>query len=179
MPTSIVTARQLRLTLCSLVAVGTLLTVAMPAAAQAAKTPEQEIEALVMEFTRYEDSGDMMAQSRLIAPDRWWHGIGGRRTDNALWMKVQQEGFEASQKRYPGVRYMREVRDLRIRMVAPTVAVSSFVWFVNRVIPPDLPADKVQALGLVAVPLSNSLVWVRQADGWKIVNSHNSPLYLR
>lgn len=150
-----------------------------PLAAQAKKTEQEEVESLVYEYTRLEDAADMQNQSRLIASDRWWHGIGGRRTDNAMWMKVQQENFANSQKRYPGIRFIREVRDMKVRLVAPTVAVSSFTWFSNRLIPPDLPADKVQALGPAPIPTTVSLVWVKQQDGWKIVSSHNSPLYLR
>ncbi len=147
--------------------------------AQAGKTPEQEIEALVMEYTRLEDAADMATQSRMIAPDRWWHGAGGRRTDNAMWARVQQEGFDATGKRYPGLRTMREVRDLRVKMVAPTVAVASFIWFPNRLIPGDMPPEKVQALGLPPIPQVVSMVWARQADGWKIVSSHHSPQYTR
>ena len=46
---------------------------AAPAAAQSAKTPEQEIEALVMEYTRLEDAIDMATQYKMIAPDpRAW-----------------------------------------------------------------------------------------------------------
>jgi hypothetical protein len=151
----------------------------VPAEGQAARTPEQEIEVLVMEYTRLEDASDMATQSRMIAPDRWWHGAGGRRTDNAMWAKVQQEGFDASSKRYPGLRTMREVRDLKVKMVGPTAAVASFIWFPNRLIPGDMPPEKVQALGLAPIPQVVSLVWARQADGWKIVSSHHSPQYTR
>jgi hypothetical protein len=173
------TARPLRLTVCAIVALGTLLTFVVPAAAQGAKTPEQEIEALVMEYTRLEDATDMATQSRMIAPDRWWHGASGRRTDNATWMKVQQEGFANTAKRYPGLHTTREVRDLKVKMLAPTVALASFTWFPNRVIPGDLPPEKVQALGLPPIPQIISLVWVRQSDGWKIASSHISPEYTR
>jgi hypothetical protein len=179
MPRPTFTATQIRLTVCSLLVVGTVLAGAMPAAAQAGKTPEQEIEALVMEYTRLEDAADMATQSKMIAPDRWWHGAGGRRTDNAMWAKVQQEGFDATGKRYPGLRTMREVRDLKVKLVAPTVAVASFIWYPNRLIPGDMPPEKVQALGLAPIPQVVSLVWARQSDGWKIVSSHHSPQYTR
>lgn len=166
---------------CSVLALSTLfaLGAGVGLRAQANKTEQQELEALVQEYTRLEDAGDMQAQSKLMAADRWWHGIGGRRTDNVLWMKVQQESIANNQKRYPGVRWVREVRDLKIRLVAPTVAVTSFTWAANRLIPPDLPSDKVQALGPAPIPQIVTLVWARQQDGWKIVNSHASPLYLR
>lgn len=162
------------------VTVATLvLALAHPAAAQQKKSDIEEIEALVADYTRFEDAGDMLAQAKLMVADRWWHGIGGRRTDNALYMKVQDEGMAASRKRYPGLHTIRETRDLMVRLVTPTVAVSSFTWFANRIIPPDLPPDKVTALGPAPVPAVYSLVWVKQADGWKIVSTHTSPLYLR
>lgn len=146
---------------------------------QAKKSDVEEVEALVHEYTRLEDAGDMQTQTRLIAADRWWHGIGGRRTDNALYMRMQEEAIGNNRKRFPGVKAIREVRDLRVRLVAPTVAVASFTWFNNRLIPPDLPQDKVQALGPAPIPQVVSLVWVKQAEGWKIINSHHSPEYLR
>lgn len=163
----------------SVLVAGLLMGVQGQTAAQSARTPEQEIEALVMEYTRLEDITDMATQSKMIAPDRWWHGAGGRRTDNATWMKVQQEGFANTAKRYPGLHTMREVRDLKVRVLAPSVALASFTWFPNRMIPGDLPADKVQALGLAPIPQVMTLVWVRQTDGWKIVSTHISPLYTR
>jgi len=147
--------------------------------AEQKKSDVEEIEVLVYDFTRYEDSGDMASQAKLMTADRWWHGVGGRHTDNALYMKVQEEAIAASRKRYPGLQSMREVRELKVKMIAPTVAVSSFMWFNNRIIPGDLPADKVGALGPAPIPAFYSLVWVKQPDGWKIANTHTSPLYLR
>jgi hypothetical protein len=142
-------------------------------------TDLEDVESLVYEFSRLEDSGDMTSQARLMVADRWWHNVGGRRTDNAVNMKIQNEAFVVSRKRYPGLQVIREVRDLKTRLIAPTVAVASFTWVANRIIPPDLPSDKVQALGPAPIPVVVSMVWVKQADGWKIVNTHNSPLYLR
>lgn len=147
--------------------------------AQPKKSDAEEIEALVADYTRYEDSGDMASQAKLMTADRWWHGVGGRHTDNALYMKVQEEAAAAFRKRYPGFQSIREVRDLRVKLIAPTVAVASFMWVNNRIIPGDLPADKVAALGPAPIPVFYSLVWVKQADGWKIANTHQSPLYLR
>jgi hypothetical protein len=168
-----------RMGVITLVAVSWLALSVDASAQQAKRTDQEELEALVQEYTRLEDAGDMLTQSKLIAPDRWWHGIGGRRTDNSLWMKVQEEGFANTRKRYPGLRFVREVHDLRVRLIAPTVAITSFTWFANRLIPPDLPNEKVQALGPAPIPQTTSLVWVKQQDGWKIINSHISPLYLR
>ena len=152
---------------------------ALTAGQPARGTDEQKLESLVHEYTRYEDAGDMASQSTLMAGDRWWHGPGGRRTDNALYMKLQERAIANAKGRYPGVTFMREVRDLRVRLLAPTVAITSFTWFANRLIPPDLPADKVQALGPAPLPTTVSLVWLRQGDAWKIVNSHHSPQYQR
>jgi hypothetical protein len=172
-------ARLFRTSLCALIATAVCITATTAVYTQAGKTPEQEVEALVMEFTRYEDAGDMVAQTRLTASDRWWHGIGGRRTDNATYMRVQQDGLANTSKRYPGLKTIREVRDLRLRTLSPTIVIASFTWFPNRLIPPDLPSDKVQALGPAPIPQVISQVWVRQTDGWKIVSSHHTPEYLR
>lgn len=147
--------------------------------AQSKKSDIEEIEALVAEYTRYEDSGDMTSQERMMTVDRWWHGIGGRHTDNPLYMKVQAEQFAQARKRYPGLQNIREVRDLKVKVIAPNVAVCSFMWVNNRIIPGDLPSDKVTALGPAPIPQFYSLVWVKQSDGWKISSTHTSPLFLR
>src|SRR4029434_4681581 len=105
----------------------------------------------------------MASQARMMTTDRWWHGVGGRHTDNAQYMKIQEESIAASRKRYPGLQNIREVRDLKIRLIAPTVAVTSFMWVNNRIIPGDLPTDKVAALGPAPIPAFYSLVWVKQA----------------
>lgn len=161
------------------VVVGGLLVGSAVSAEQAKKADQDELESLVHEYTRLEDAGDMEGQSKLMAADRWWHGMGGRRTDNALYMKMQTQAIANGKKRYPGVQFMREVRDLRVRLLAPTAAITSFTWFANRLIPPDLHADKVQALGPPPIPQTVSMVWARQQDGWKIVNTHISPQYAR
>lgn len=160
-----------------LAAVVIMLSIAVSAGAQQAKSDKEQLEALVNEFTRLEDAGDMQSQAKMMAPDRWWHGAGGRRTDNATWMRVQEESIAANRQRFPGVKVIREARDLQIRFVAPTVAVTSFTWFANRIVPGDLPADKRQALAPL-IPVVYSQVWAKGSDGWKMVNSHQSPLYV-
>src|SRR5262245_26910296 len=152
---------------------------AMATYAQSKKSDIEEIEALVAEYSKYEDTGDMVSQAKMMTADRWWHGIGGRHTDNALWMKIQDEQMAANRKRYPGVQNVREVRDLKVKLIAPTVAVSIFMWVNNRIVPGDLPPEKVTALGPAPIPAYYSQVWVKQADGWKIASTHTSPLYLR
>ncbi len=152
--------------------------VVAPAGAQQVKGDKDQLESLVNEYTRLEDTGDMQAQAKFMAPDRWWHGVGGRRTDNAMWMKVQEENIAANRQRFPGVRFIREVRDLQIRFVTPTVAVTSFTWSANRIVPGDLPAEKRQALGPPPIPVVCSHVWAKGSDGWKMVSSHQSPLYV-
>lgn len=153
--------------------------VVVPIGAQQPKGDKEQVEALVREYTRLEDAGDFQTQAKLIAPDRWWHGNGGRRTDQALWVRLQEENLAANRQRFPGLKFMREARDLQIRMLAPTAAVTSFTWYVNRIIPGDIPPEKRQALGPAPVPSVISLVWLKGADGWKIVSSHISPEYVR
>ena len=147
--------------------------------AQAQSDAEKKLEALVMEYTRLEDAMDMMEQSKLIVDDRTWHGVGGRRTNNPLWMKVQQENWDAFKVAFPNVKFHTEVRDLHIRLIGDNAAVTSFTWFANRIVPGDLPIEKVEQLGRNPVPTVISLVWENRPDGWKIVSSHNSPLYIR
>jgi len=139
---------------------------------------KKELRVLVQEYTILEDAMDMEAQSKLMAEDRIWHGIGGRRTDNALWMKVQQESLDSFKEMFPNVKFYREVRDLHIRLVGDKAAVTSFTWAANRILPGDLSPEKVKLLGPDPVPIVLSLVWQKQKDGWKIVNSHVSPLYV-
>jgi len=152
---------------------------AAPLMAGQAKDASAELEALVMEYTRLEGLMDMQTQSKFIAPDRIWLGVGGRRTDNAIFMKVQEEGYAEQKKRYPNLRRHVECRDLHIRLIGDNVAVTSFVWYYNRIIPGDLPAEKVEMLGQDPVPNTMSLVWERRGSNWLIVNTHISPLYIR
>jgi Domain of unknown function (DUF4440) len=159
------------------VAIAAVLCVAVPAEARQGRSDRDELQALVMEFTRLEDAGDMQAQSKITAPDRWWHGPGGRRTDNAMWMKVQEDNIAATRVRFPGLKTTREVRDLQIRLIGTTAAVTSFTWFFNRVVPGDMTSERRAALGPL-VPVTVSHVWSKGADGWKIVSTHQSPQYV-
>jgi hypothetical protein len=134
----------------------------------------KDIESLVMDYSRFEDTIDMESQFDLIAEDRWWHGPIGRRTDNAMWKMVQQEQFSNFKKAFPNVKVYREVRDLMIRVIGKNVAIASFTWFPNRIVPSDLPQEKREALGPNPVPVVVSLVWEKRGDSWKIVNTHIS-----
>lgn len=153
--------------------------VASPGAAQSQSDIKREIESLVLEYSRLEDAMDMGSQFNLIAEDRVWAGIGGRRTDNAMWMKVQQERFDGFKEAFPNVKVYREVLDLLVQVLGDDVAVANFTWRANRVLPGDLPLEKVEALGRAPVPNVVTLVWERQGGNWQIVNSHISPLFIR
>ncbi len=155
------------------------LALAVPVIAEQAMSDEEQLKDLVLEYTRLEDAVDMQTQSNFMAADRVWVGIGGRRTDNALWMKVQDESFQQFQQRFPGVKIYREVRDLHIRLMGSNAAITSFTWAANRIIPADLPAEKVEMLGRPPIPTCFSVVWEKQGNTWKIVHTHVSPLYLR
>lgn len=139
---------------------------------------KEDIEALITRYTELEDAQDMQTQSQLMTADRTWVGIGGRRMDNASWMEMQQINFDETQKRFPGLRSKREVRNLHIRLMG-NAAVASFHWYTNRIVPGDMPLEKAQLLGLPPVPITNTVVLTKQGNTWKIAHTHNSPLYLR
>ena len=139
---------------------------------------KEDIEALIKRYTELEDASDMMAQSQMMIADRTWVGVGGRKTDNAMWLDVQQAYMDNFQKRYPGVEVRREVRNLQIRLMG-NVAVATFHWYSNRIIPADLPSEKVKMLGLPAVPATWTQVWTKEGNTWKIAHTHSSPLYSR
>lgn len=156
-----------------------MLTALTVSATSMAQDATGELSKLVAEYSRLEDAMDMRTQGNLISPDRVWNGIGGRRTDNAMWMQVQQENWDAFKARYPGVRMHREVRDLHIRMIGAAAAVTTFTWFTNVIIPGDLDAEKVEELGPGPVPQNMTLVWEKQGNSWKMIASHISPLFIR
>jgi ketosteroid isomerase-like protein len=138
---------------------------------------KEDIEALIQQYSMLEDAGDMRAQAQLMAANRTWIGPGaGRRTDNAAWMKLQQDFFDDAKKLFPGVRFLREVRDLQVRLYG-SVAVASFYWYTNRFIPGDMPQDKVKLLGPDPTPIAVTHVLAKEGNAWKIAHTHISDLY--
>ena len=139
---------------------------------------KEDIEALIKRYTELEDASDMTAQSQMMIADRTWVGFNGRKTDNAAWMDLQQVNRDNFEKRFPGVECRREGRNLQIRLMG-NVAVATFHWYANRIIPADLPSEKVKMLGLPPVPVTHTQVLTKEGNTWKIAHTHVSPLYLR
>jgi ketosteroid isomerase-like protein len=139
---------------------------------------KEDIEALIKQYTELEDATDMTAQSQMMTADRTWVGVGGRKTDNAMWLDVQQANMDNFRKKFPGVEVRREARNLHVRLMGK-VAVATFHWYSNRIIPADLSSEKVKMLGLPAVPATWTQVWTKEGNTWKIAHTHSSPLYSR
>ena len=138
----------------------------------------EDIEALIKRYSELEDATDMATQSQMMTADRTWVGIGGRKTNNPMWLDVQQANMDNFRQRFPGVEVKREVRNLHVRLMGK-VAVATFHWYANRIIPGDLPLDKVKQLGLPPVPSTHTHVLTKEGNTWKIAHTHVSPLYLR
>lgn len=76
---------------------------------------EEDIAAVIDAYRIHEESGDMIAQGRLMTDDRAMMYVGGLLTgDNRQLMREQQQAQGEFQARFPGVRYRIEIRDLKI-----------------------------------------------------------------
>jgi ketosteroid isomerase-like protein len=135
------------------------------------------INRLLDQYGELEDKMDMNAQAKLMTSDRVWVAQGGgRRTDQATNMRIQQANFDALKKQVPGVQTFTEDRDRLIRFHGNgQVAVASFYRYTTLVLPPNTPAEVAEA----AAPLPTSvgtLVLEKRDGGWKIVHTHFSNL---
>ena len=150
---------------------GMLTSMLVVSAAAAGADDRADIEALIAEYNRTEETGDLDAQMKLMSPDRVWiNGLAGRRTDQTLNMKVQQAGLNEAKKRFGGAKHFFEVRDLIVQTHGDA-AVASFYWIRNRVFPADYEGPRNQPM-----PLIQTLVLVKTDGDWKIVHSHASPM---
>jgi ketosteroid isomerase-like protein len=135
------------------------------------------INRLIDQYGELEDKMDMNAQAKLMTSDRVWVAQGGgRRTDQATNMRIQQANFDALKKQVPGVETFTEDRDRLIRFHGNgQVAVASFYRYTTLVLPPNTPPEVAKA----AAPLPTSvgtLVLEKRDGGWKIVHTHFSDL---
>ena len=131
-----------------------------------------DIYALVQNYSKFEDEGKIDEQAKLMVKNRISISTDGRRTDNETYMKFQQENFLSTKQRIPGVKTYREVRDLQIRKFG-TMAVASFEWYANTVIPGDMPDEKRALVGNPA-PVYVTHVLIKAEAGWKIFHTHTS-----
>ena len=148
-----------------------------PLASAQSKSDVDAINKLIDQYGELEDKMDMNAQARLMTPDRVWVSPGGgRRTDQATNMRIQQANFDALKKQVPGVETFTEDRDRLIRFHGNgQVATASFYRYTTLILPPNTPAEVAKDLAAPA-PAAGTLVLEKRDGGWKIVHSHFSNL---
>jgi ketosteroid isomerase-like protein len=141
------------------------------------KSDTDAINRLIDQYGELEDKMDMNGQAKLMTPDRVWvSNGGGRRTDQAANMRIQQAGFDALKKQVPGVETFTEDRDRLIKFYGNgQVAVASFYRYTTLVLPPNTPAEVAKANPPLP-PAAATLVLEKRDGGWKIVHSHFSNL---
>jgi ketosteroid isomerase-like protein len=132
---------------------------------------------LIDQYGELEDKMDMNAQAKLMTSDRVWVSQGGgRRTDQATNMRIQQANFDALKKQVPGVATFTEDRDRLIRFHGNgQVATASFYRYTTFVLPPNTPAEVAKDV-TAPPPAAGTLVLEKRDGGWKIVHSHFSNL---
>jgi len=159
----------------ALVLAGALIT---PTSGWAQRQPEVEaVNRVIDRYIALDDSMDMVAQAKMMAPDRVWIAQGeGRRTDQALGMRLMQAQYDALQKLAPGVQMFGETRDRLVKLYGNgSVAVVSFYRYTTLVAPPNTPPDLAKELG--ALPPAVWTIVLEKRDGqWLIVHTHSSRL---
>ena len=149
----------------------------MPAAAATQRQGDVDaINRLIDRYGTLEDAMDMNTQAQLMSADRVWIvQAGGRRTDQATNMRIQQAAFDQLKKRFPGVQTFTEDRDRLIKLYGNgSVAVASFFRYTTTLLPPATPPEVAKEFGPQAVAIS--LVLEKRDSDWKIVHTHVSDL---
>jgi hypothetical protein len=164
----------------TLLQVGVVLAVAAASPTVATAQRQADIEAINRLLDRYaslEDSMDLTAQAQLMAADRVQIGQAiGRRTDQALNMRIQQAGLDQLRKAVPAVQFFTEDRDRLIKVYGNgTVAVASFYRYRTRILPAGTPREVAEGLAPIQ-PTAMTLVLEKQNQNWTIVHTHFSTL---
>ncbi len=149
----------------------------MPAAAATQRQGDVDaINRLIDRYGTLEDAMDMNTQAQLMSADRVWIvQAGGRRTDQATNMRIQQAAFDQLKKRFPGVQTFTEDRDRLIKLYGNgSVAVASFFRYTTTLLPPATPPEVAKEFGPRAAAIS--LVLEKRDGDWKIVHTHVSDL---
>jgi hypothetical protein len=138
---------------------------------------EDAVNLLIDQYSQLEDSFDMAAQAEMMTADRIWIAQAfGRRTNQAMNMRIQQAGFDVLKGASPEYQRFTEARDRVIRFYGRgNVAVASFYWYVTVVLPADATDEQVQAAAQFQ-PMVITMVIEKQSGDWKIVHTHNSAL---
>lgn len=135
---------------------------------------KEDIEAVINEYNRLDEVGDMMAQARLMTADRLYVFPGGRYTSqaNQTWnMKMQQEGADRAKKLDPGSKSFITAVDPVIRVYG-TAAVANYIRYTV-----IIPSAERTGPPPQTPPIIITLVLVKEAGAWKIALSHFSPVY--
>jgi len=150
----------------------------LPALAGAQRPVDSDaINRLIDQYGALEDAMDMTAQAKLMTADRVWIAWGGgRRTDQATNMRIQQAAFDVLKKQLPGIQTFTEDRDRLIKFYANgSVAIASFYRYTTTVFPPNTPPDAANAAAPLP-PAAITLVLEKRDGDWKIVHTHLSNL---
>jgi ketosteroid isomerase-like protein len=137
------------------------------------------IHKIIDQYSQTEDAGDMIAQAKLMAPDRVWIGPApaGRQTDQAMNMRAQQAQYDVQKKVTPSLQWFTQARDRLVKFYGNgAVAVASFYWYREPVIPPGTAPEVAQQIRAAATPAAITLVLEKQGGEWKIVHTHVSNL---
>ena len=137
---------------------------------------KEDVQAVIDEYCRLEGTGDLMAQAKLMTPDRVFIAIGGRNTDQASNMQVQQMNQDVLKQMDPGAKLVVTARD-PIIMVNGNMAVASFYRYWARIWSAEFIKEQNGAVPPSPSPNIVTLVLVKQGREWKIAHTHGSPLF--
>ncbi|PYP37342.1 MAG: hypothetical protein DMD46_05875 [Gemmatimonadetes bacterium] len=129
---------------------------------------------VIDQYGQTEDAGDMVAQAKLMAPDRVWVGTApaGRQTDQAMNMRAQQAQYDVQKKLVPGLQWFTQARDRLVKFYGNgAVAVASFYWYREPVIPAGTSREIAQGIEAAATPVAITLVLEKQGGEWKMVHT--------
>ena len=135
------------------------------------------INQLLERYRATEDAGDMIAQSKLMAPDRVWVSqfASGRRTDNMENMRIQQAEADRRKKAIPGLQQFSEDREKLIKFYGDgKVAVVSFYRYATRVFPPGTSEELMREYAAGSELMT--LVLEKRGGEWLIVHTHVSAI---
>lgn len=145
---------------------------ALGASGLAAAGDREDVLKVLDQYIQHEQTGNMIAQGKLMTDDRAMVYVGGRLTgDNRKVMQEQQQDEDKHAKEFPGVHYKITTKDVRVQTWNGTTALATMDWYPTRVVPASLPAEKVKALEPAKTPMIVALVFVKQQGVWKIAFS--------
>lgn len=153
---------------------------AAPAASAQCDADRAAVGALIDQYEATEAAMDMRAQGALMSADRVHITAGGRMTDQAQNMEMQQAQYDFIRAAVPGMRQFVEARDRMVQFVGGCdAAVASFTWVITPVPGASTPPQALQMMegfGGPPDPSSITLVLERTGGEWAIVHTHASAL---